>query len=740
MFSIPFYQRLRFKLAAVYILLVATIIAVACVFSFQAAEKQFHHLLLHEFKNTRSVTNNFLKFVEQTALITARSSVADKELQEILTIDDTKALASRLKYQMRENTADAITLLNHEGRVLARGHDPQSFGDSLLSFDFVNDAIGGKEAATAIVQDLGSFILYGTAAFIHPITREVLYILAGYALNNNFVDHIQKNSCIEVSLVRERSIISTTLYSNGQRVTTLPIPYLEYEMLLANPGQVLEAHFLGRDYFISAERLPFMQTNMAGSMLLVHAQDELTAVKKVLAERFVLIFAGSLVVGVLLIILFVKAALRPVRQLIRATKKISAGDLQNRIKIDSKDELGLLSEHFNKMADAVQEKDNVLKQYSKDLERQVEERAATIVEQSVLLDNVLRSSKDLAIVITDTDLEVKYFNPVAEKIFNHKAEDVIGRRMPEIHELENVVHNCFEDVMAIVRERGVYNYDAEQKREGEVLYVESSVTGVLDKHGTLGGFVLVARDVSKRRKMEQRILENRKFETISILAGGLAHDFNNLLQVIIGGISYARILAKDDVSLDPLLVDVEKGAQQAAQLSNDMLILSQGGYWPKKNCNLRPLLEKEAKLAGSDIVSCAVEIADDLWLVDGSQELLKDAIGNIVENALAAMPKGGMLTITAKNLQADLSADLPLVCLDRVEIVIGDTGIGISPKNLSQIFDPYFSTKERGSQKGMGLGLATVFAIIKKHDGQIAVQSEEGIGTTITIYLPAVTD
>jgi len=412
MFNIPFYRKFRFKLATAYSLLIAAIIAATGVWSFQAAKKQFRHLLFQEFKSTRKVSNNFLKFVEQTALITARSVATDNTLQELLAADDTKALASRLQYFMQNNTSDAITLFNNEGRVLARGHDPQTFGDSLLSFDLVRDIINGKKVATAIVQDLDSFILYASADFANPATGKPIHILAGYALNNSFVDHVQENSPIEISLVRERSIISTTLLSNNRRITILPIPFLEYEILLANPGQVMEAHFLGHDYLISAERLPSMQANMAGSMFLVHSLDKLTVVKKQLVMQFLLIFVTSLVVGIAVIIFLTGSILQPVQQLIQTAKLVSTGDLNSRVKIDSKDEFGLLSKHFNIMTSAVQKADNALKQHSRDLEQQVKMRTLSLQQKKEQLEGYISAIDNIGVglCIIDADYRIRTMN------------------------------------------------------------------------------------------------------------------------------------------------------------------------------------------------------------------------------------------------------------------------------------------------------------------------------------------
>ncbi len=738
MLGIPFYKQFRFKLTVAYILFITVIIAATGIFSFQASEEQFNHLLLREFQSSRSVAVNFLKFVEQTALIAAKSSASDRELQSIILSEDKEQLAARLEVLMNKNSADALTLLNHKGVVIARGHDRNVSGDSLRSFDIVHDVINGKDESTAIVQDLGSLILY-VAAVVHvPNIDTPFYILAGYGLNNNFVDNIQENSQIEVSIVRERSVISTTLRSQGKRITTLPIPFLEYELLLSSPDTIRSIHFLGEDYYISALRLPFMQENMAGSMFLVHSQCELDEVRKRLSMRFAVIFVTSLVAGILVIFFFTGAMIRPVHQLIQTTNQISTGQLQSRCRIDSNDELGLLSNHFNLMADAVQERDSALREHSENLEQEVKARTAEVVEQSVLINNVLRSSTVLAIAIVDTDLRIKRFNSVAEEIFGYKAEDVLGHTVFEIHAMENVESERLEKALEIVRQQGYYCYNVEQERAGKKQFIESTVTAIIDEQEILKGFVLMSQDVTRRKQMEQDVQESKKFEAFAVLAGGLAHDFNNLLQVILGGVSFVQKMTSENTDVASMLDNVNEAASQAAKLSHAMLILSRGGYQTTEPCNIFPLLEKEGNEVASETVTCVTDMAEALWPIEGNMELLTWAIHNVVVNGVDAMSsEGGTLTITAQNRAAGIDIDQPLADQNRIAIMIQDTGVGISQRNVNKIFDPYFSTQERGSQKGMGLGLAITLAIIKKHAGDITVQSSPGAGTSITLFLPA---
>ncbi len=745
MYNIPVYNQFRFKFTAAFILFVSLLMAAFSYFSLQAAESQFHHLLQREFKGSQVVASNFLNFVEQTALITAKSGAADSHLIEILTGSDMVAVTDRLRQMVAVNSADILTLIDRQGVIIACSHPEYKLGTSLRSFDFVHNTITGTEAAAAIVQDLGNLLQYGTAEVVAPTIGSPVYLLAGFALNNNFVDHIQENSHIDVSLVRERSIIATTLSIDKERITSLPVPFLEYELLLADPTVIAKDFFLGKEYYISAIRLPGMQQNMAGSMFLARTTAELILIKKRLINQFLLIFIVILSVSMALIFFFTNAMIRPVHQLIQTSKQLAAGELSNRCIIGSKDELGLLASHFNQMADAVQERDRKLREHRDNLEQLVEERTAKVLEQSLLIENVLRSSTVLGIAVVDMDSQIQYFNHIAEKIFGYKAEEILGRSLLEIHVGEHVDIDRYEAAMLQIQTEGYYSFSHEQKKNGKPQYIESTINAIIDNNNIVKGYVLISQDVTRRQEMEQEVLKSKKFEAFSILAGGLAHDFNNLLQVIIGGVSFVLELMPTSDSNFSTMQQVEQASQQAAQLANEMLILSQGGYEVMQPTALLPVLREqlgkmEESCDDSREIIWEAELGQDLWQIKGNLKQLEYAINNIMQNSLDAMPDGGTLTLSARNREAEKDKTIrPLGDQKCIEIRIIDTGIGISQQDIDRIFDPYFSTRERGSQKGMGLSLALTASIIKKHDGQLSVDSQEKKGTTVTIYLPAMT-
>jgi len=245
----------------------------------------------------------------------------------------------------------------------------------------------------------------------------------------------------------------------------------------------------------------------------------------------------------------------------------------------------------------------------------------------------------------------------------------------------------------------------------------------------------IAMDLSERKQLEEERLKSQKLESIGTLAGGIAHDFNNLLQGIFGYISMAKLTIDQREKSLSMLVQAEKALHQSVNLTSQLLTFSKGGKPVKKVLDLRPVIENAVKFALSGSrVSYDLSFGDDLCPVDADGGQIGQVVQNIVLNAEQAMPLGGRIEIAARNVPPSQAAGLPLSAPDGlVEIVVRDQGMGIPPEHLPRIFDPYFTTKEKGS----GLGLATSYSIVKNHDGTIDVSSVLGKGATFTVYLPA---
>ncbi len=250
----------------------------------------------------------------------------------------------------------------------------------------------------------------------------------------------------------------------------------------------------------------------------------------------------------------------------------------------------------------------------------------------------------------------------------------------------------------------------------------------------LRGVIEYVRDVTELKKAEIERSRLDKMESLAILAGGIAHDFNNILTAILGNIGLAALDNTMGSQGKERLAQAEKACLRAQTLSQQLLTFSAGGAPIKKILTVPELLKESANLilSGSNTL-CEFSIPENLWSVEGDEGQLSQAFGNLLLNADQAMPDGGVINLSLANVLVAENSQLPLPAGNYLKIAISDQGIGISPNHLDKIFDPYFSTK----QKGSGLGLTSAYSIIKNHSGHLAVDSQMGAGTTFTVYLPA---
>lgn len=241
----------------------------------------------------------------------------------------------------------------------------------------------------------------------------------------------------------------------------------------------------------------------------------------------------------------------------------------------------------------------------------------------------------------------------------------------------------------------------------------------------------------RHRKLEAEIQKNKKLEAINILAAGMAHDFNNLLQIILGYVSLARMSSEPGSRTAEMLEIAEKTSNNARQLGKRLTTLAKGGIACIALTDLPPLILSGVEAELSETTSTYIaDFPADLPQIQIDATQIRHVISQLTINALEAMPQGGTLQVSASVCTLATANEQALDPGEYLHIIFKDSGTGISPENLPRIFDPYFSTKEMGSQKGMGLGLAICHSIIKHHHGQIQGESKPGEGTEIHIYLP----
>lgn len=352
----------------------------------------------------------------------------------------------------------------------------------------------------------------------------------------------------------------------------------------------------------------------------------------------------------------------------------------------------------------------------------------------------LRSIGD-GVITTDTKGRVILMNRMAEKLTGWTQEDAAGKPFSNIFRIINEqtrepCTNPFEKVMKASQVVGLVNNTMLIAKNGKERIIADSGAPIRDKDCKIIGVVLVFRDITEKRKMEQELLKTQKLESLGLLAGGIAHDFNNALTAILGNISIAKFAYQnksEDVKIQDILSSAEKAVLRARGLTQQLLTFSKGGSPVKKTTDISELVKETVGFALKGSASkCRFEIPGGLFLLEIDEDQISQVINNLAINADQAMPEGGIVNVRVENITIDANNPLPLKPGPNIRVSIEDNGTGIPPEHIERIFHPYFSTKGRGS----GLGLSVSYSIIRNHGGYIHVSSKLGKGSTFHVYLP----
>jgi len=357
-------------------------------------------------------------------------------------------------------------------------------------------------------------------------------------------------------------------------------------------------------------------------------------------------------------------------------------------------------------------------------------------------DNIISTMFDCVILLNMAG-EIVTVNKAAADLSGYKAEELKGKPLSFLFKTEEITSGLFKKTPG---ESHIKNKEIIfSTREGKYIPMLFSDSILRDETGTGAGIVCVAKDISERKKLEEEIFKGKKLQSIGVLAGGIAHDFNNLLSVILGNI----MLVKKDIfpgeNAHKFLIPSEQAALKAAELAEKFITFSPGGWLIREKLLpgniLKGLLDSEPGLRDTD-VSFNIDISMELSPIYGDKGQLTQVMQNLLLNAVEAIEAGpggkeGRISIRAENSIINPKNQFQLNPGNYVKVSIKDNGTGIPAEIMDRVFDPYFSTKDRGTQKGMGLGLTLCYWIIKRHDGHIRVESEPGKGTMVTLYLPA---
>jgi len=349
-------------------------------------------------------------------------------------------------------------------------------------------------------------------------------------------------------------------------------------------------------------------------------------------------------------------------------------------------------------------------------------------------------AQGIVIAAAEGDYAIEYVSPGFTAMTGYTSADAVGKNcrflqgpatdrsaIATLREALDVGRGCTVELL---------NF----RKDGTAFWNSVAISPIRELDGRLSGFVGVQTDVTERRRLEAQFLHAQKMEAVGLLAGGIAHDFNNILCVIL---SYAELLGDDLGPDDPLRADaaaIMVAAKRAAELTRQLLTFSRQQVFETQVLSLNAVLDGMepmlARLLGADI-ELTILPGVTPWNIRADAGQIEQVVMNLAVNARDAMPLGGQLTIETSNV--DLDVEYARVHHDvrpgaYVLLAVSDTGAGMSGEVMARVFEPFFTTKAKG--KGTGLGLATVFGIVKQSGGHVFVYSEPGHGTTFKLYLP----
>jgi two-component system, cell cycle sensor histidine kinase and response regulator CckA len=340
------------------------------------------------------------------------------------------------------------------------------------------------------------------------------------------------------------------------------------------------------------------------------------------------------------------------------------------------------------------------------------------------------------------------WNAAAERITGFDADEIVGKDLSAIYTAESLDADEHHHALQAAISQGIYEEESwKRRKDGSRFWCHLSVNAVFDRERTIEGFAVVLSDLTQQRagleaarRTEDLLRQSQRMEAIGRLAGGIAHDFNNLLTAIQGHAQFLLDDLPEDHPSQQDALEIRRSADRAAALTRQLLAFSRRQELQSRVLNINDVIEDMRTLLRrviSEDIELQINLQPDIWMVRADPGQLEQVLMNLVVNARDAMPRGGAITIRTINTELDESyteKKLDVAAGPYVQLTVSDTGVGMDRETQAHVFEPFFTTKPPG--KGTGLGLATVYGIVKQSGGHVWVYSEPNQGTTFKIYLP----
>ncbi len=590
----------------------------------------------------------------------------------------------------------------------------------LLTFDLQSDRIGGVNVSGILTTEVGPVIL-ASAPILTSNNEGPVHgtLITGRLLDAEAVSHISSQTRVNLSIADTRRAQDPRIAadfmvnanpSRSPRVVAVNDEMLHvfatYPDLLGNPGIYMRAE-IPRSISMrgkAASRVTILSIMASGALVLAALAAALQYT----------------VIG-------------PLAGITAVARTIAHGDYTIRPAVRGSSELRSLAASIAAMSSSIQQHIAELRQQNASLLEQINqrERLSAAIEQASEM-----------VLILDLNGRIEYVNPAFERVTGYTRHEVIGTDLRALAAAP--IDSALEQAIAIRLAEGQpwSGRFTGRKKNGSEYVEEATITPVRDTTGTISNCVMVKRDITTELQLEEQLRESQKMEAIGQLAGGVAHDFNNLLQIIQGFGELAIEASPPQGTAREAASEILRASERAAALVSQLLAFSRRQVLELTDLSLNDVVVDVMRMIRR-VIGDHIEISfvadEELRLIRADKGQIEHILMNLCVNARDAMPDGGSITIETANVNVDsqfctrhswaMPGEYVLLC-------VSDTGFGMDSDTLASIFEPFYTTKPMGH--GTGLGLSTVYGLVKQHNGMIHAYSEPGNGTVFRIYLPSV--
>jgi PAS domain S-box-containing protein len=644
---------------------------------------------------------------------------------------DTKPIRLAMEQLFSKMNVSLFVMTDPDGKILYRaGREKGPEQKGLAGMPAFRKALKGEQVVTTLSGTEGTGIVAIVPVYVFGKDKPGGMLILGNRIDDDFAAKIARETGNQVFIATPEKVIAG---SYDVSMTEVFDPALAHASLTQRES----LFHIDKKAYRSYTYVPLTIVDRQFCLLI---ESDISVIRELLAKNRarmtqwgLILLVGLAVIGIGVTFLLIWPLNRLYGKALNTIREYSGSDVE------------VLPEE-NEISTLVRANDVMLETIKNHLAERT--RAEEAFHETSGKLHALIEASPLAVVVGDASGTVHVWNPAAVRMFGWSEAEAIGRPNPLLSsgEAQELRATCN---LVLLGEKFSNTQISCRARDGSEIVLAFSGAPLLDAQGNISSMMAIMADITDRKKAEEalrrseeQLRQSMKMEAVGKLAGGVAHDFNNLLSVITG---YSELLLLRTDERNPVRKEIEeihKAGERAAALTHQLLAFSRRQVLKPKMLRMDEVVENIGKmlrrLIGEDI-EFATEAEEGLWTVQADPSQIEQILMNLCVNARDAMPGGGQLTVCMGNTTLEsplLERELSIPPGRYATLRVTDNGTGMDEEVLSRIFEPFFTTKAQG--RGTGLGLATVYGIVKQSDGYIRVESAPGKGTTFTVYLPAV--